>query len=101
MLTSEYEGFPNAMLEAMALGLPCVAFDCPSGPRELADGGAAAVIVPPGDVDALVTALQNLAANPEARRTLGARAAAFVRQKFAEHRIIDDWDRVFKRVMGR
>jgi glycosyltransferase involved in cell wall biosynthesis len=94
VLSSEYEGFPNAMLEAMAVGLPCIAFDCPSGPRELADGGAAAIMVPAGDVDKLARTLRDVAADCEARRTLGARAAAHVRREFAEARVMADWDRL-------
>jgi len=99
VLSSEYEGFPNAMLEAMALGLPCIAFDCPSGPRELVDGGAAAIIVPPGAVGKLVSTLRDLAADREARRTLGARAAAFVRQNFAEQMVMRDWDRLIEALL--
>ncbi len=91
-LSSEYEGFPNAMLEAMALGLPCVAFDCPSGPRELADSGHAALLVPGGDVAALAAALGELARDPERRCTLGARAATFVRTQFAQSSIMAQWD---------
>jgi glycosyltransferase involved in cell wall biosynthesis len=94
VLSSEYEGFPNAMLEAMAVGLPCIAFDCPSGPRELADGGAAAIMVPAGDADKLARTLRDVAADCEARRTLGARAAAHVRREFAEARVMADWDRL-------
>jgi glycosyltransferase involved in cell wall biosynthesis len=82
------------MLEAMAVGLPCIAFDCPSGPRELADGGAAAILVPAGDADKLARALRDVAADCEARRTLGARGAAHVRREFAEARIMADWDRL-------
>ena len=100
-LSSKYEGFPNAMLEAMAIGLPCVAFDCPSGPRELADGGDAAVIVRSGDVDMLAEALRDLAEDREGRRQLGVRAAAFVRREFSEASVMGDWDALIDEVIGR
>jgi glycosyltransferase involved in cell wall biosynthesis len=98
VLSSEYEGFPNAMLEAMALGLSCIAFDCPSGPRELADGGRAALLVPHGDVAALTAALGELACDPELRRTLGAHAATFVRSQFAQPSVMADWDALIEEV---
>jgi len=101
VLTSDYEGFPNAMLEAMALGLPCVAFDCPTGPRALADGGRAAILVPPGDVAALAKVLRELALDRKLRSTLGARAAQFVRERFAEAAVMADWDALVEEVMGR
>lgn len=101
VLSSTYEGFPNAMLEAMAVGLPCVAFDCPSGPRELADGGSAAIIVPAGDVSQLALALRRLAADREGRRALGERAAAHVRRAFGEQRVIKDWDRLIDELLPR
>jgi GalNAc-alpha-(1->4)-GalNAc-alpha-(1->3)-diNAcBac-PP-undecaprenol alpha-1,4-N-acetyl-D-galactosaminyltransferase len=91
-LTSKYEGFPNAMLEAMACGLACVAVDCPSGPRELAEGGAAALLIPRGDVDLLADALRRLAFDAEIRGALGARAAEFVRREFSEESILTQWD---------
>jgi glycosyltransferase involved in cell wall biosynthesis len=100
-LSSEYEGFPNAMLEAMALGLPCIAFDCPSGPRELADGGLAARLVPCGDVASLAAALGEFARDPELRSTLGARAAAFVRNQFAQPFVMAEWDALMEQVISQ
>lgn len=100
-LSSEYEGFPNAMLEAMALGLACVAFDCPSGPRELADGGRAAVLVPAGDVAMLASALRELGGDPGRRRALGAHAAAFVRRQFTEASVMANWDALIGELMER
>lgn len=92
VLSSEYEGFPNAMLEAMALGLPCIAFDCPSGPRALADNGRAAILVPPGDIGELAAAIQKLAGDRELRRALGVHAADLVRSSFAEATVMAKWD---------
>ena len=100
-LSSEYEGFPNAMLEAMALGLPCIAFDCPSGPRELADGGRAAMLVPCGDVPALAAGLRELARDRELRSTRGARAATFVRSQFAQSSVMAQWDALIEEVVGQ
>ena len=100
VLSSEYEGFPNAMLEAMALGLPCIAFDCPSGPHELAAGGKSAILVSPGDVASLSSALRELAQNRERRKALGACAAAFVRSQFAEAAVMGDWDALVEEVIS-
>jgi len=89
------------MLEAMALGLPCIAFDCPSGARELADGGRAARLVPCGNVAALAAALGELARDRELRSTLGARAATFVRSQFAQQSVVADWDALIEEVGAR
>lgn len=97
-LTSAYEGFPNAMLEAMALGLPCVAFDCPSGPSDLAANGSAAVLVQSGDVGALASELKKLASDPDRQARLGREAATSVRARFSEETITAKWDELFDAV---
>ena len=65
VMSSKYEGMPNALMEAMAIGLPCVSTDCPFGPRELIDDGVNGLLVPVGDHKALSDALAKVADDKE------------------------------------
>ena len=58
VLSSDFEGMPNALIEAMALGLPCIATDCPvNGPRSLIEDGVNGILINTGDEDLLVKAI--------------------------------------------
>lgn len=60
VLCSKYEGMPNALMEAMAVGLPCVATDCPNGPAELIVHGENGLLVPVGNVQKLAEAITEM-----------------------------------------
>lgn len=64
VLASLWEGSPNALTEALALGTPVVASDCPSGPREILAGGRYGPLVPVGDSDALAGAMKAVLDRP-------------------------------------
>jgi glycosyltransferase involved in cell wall biosynthesis len=71
--SSDYEGTPNAVLEAMALETPLVATDC-GGTRELVENGMDGLIVPIGSVPALVAVIESLLADRARARTMAAHA---------------------------
>jgi glycosyltransferase involved in cell wall biosynthesis len=74
---STHEGFGNAIIEAMARGVPIVATDAPHGPREILEEGRYGTLVPVGDISALAGAMKAMLESPAESRLLEQRATAF------------------------
>lgn len=74
--TSESEGFPNVLAEALSFGLPAVAFDCVAGPADLLIDGENGFLVPLGNYTLFAQRLQQLMSDEELRRRMGQKARA-------------------------
>jgi glycosyltransferase involved in cell wall biosynthesis len=77
VLSSRWEGSPNILTEAMALGTAVVATDCPSGPRELLDNGRLAPLVPMDDAEAMAAAIVDMLAHPTPPQQLAAAVSRY------------------------
>jgi glycosyltransferase involved in cell wall biosynthesis len=82
--SSRYEGFGNAIVEALACGTPVVATDCPYGPREILADGRYGMLVPVGDAEALANAITQAMATVPDRDALRARAASHTVSRAAD-----------------
>lgn len=98
-LPSLWEGLPNSLLEAMALGLPVVASSVDGVPEAVASG-ADGLLVPPDDPAALAAALRSLAGDPARRAALGAAARAAVSERFTLSRMIGEYERAYEDVLA-
>ncbi|HUV86700.1 MAG TPA: glycosyltransferase [bacterium] len=98
-LSSDAEGFSNALLEAMSSSLACVATDVGGNAEALADG--AGVVTPPGDAAALAAALTEILADERRRRELGEAARRRAVEKFALARMVAETEAWYAELLGR
>lgn len=98
VLSSRFEGFANVLGEAMAAGLPAVAFNCEYGVAVLAKPGIDCLVVPPEDAAALAAALDRLLADQALRSQLGV-AACHSAARFSPAAILKNWDCVVDNIL--
>ncbi len=99
-MSSDYEGMPNALMEAMAAGVPVVSTDCPiGGPRELVADGESGLLVPVGDAGALADAMLRLLADGNLRARMGERAKEDM-TAYRTDAVVDTWEAVLREACG-
>jgi GalNAc-alpha-(1->4)-GalNAc-alpha-(1->3)-diNAcBac-PP-undecaprenol alpha-1,4-N-acetyl-D-galactosaminyltransferase len=91
--SSTYEGFPNALIEAMHFGLACVSMDCPTGPAELIEDGQNGFLVPINDINKMSFKLSSLMIDPSKIEMFGKRSVISAR-KFEEKYVIEQWTKI-------
>lgn len=92
ILSSNTEGMPNSLMEAMALGLPCISTDCPcGGPKTLIQDGKNGLLTPVKDVAAMTEAIDKVLGNYEFANTLGENALK-IRTILSPERVNDQWE---------
>jgi glycosyltransferase involved in cell wall biosynthesis len=99
VMTSRQEGFPMALIEAMASGLPCVAYDCPCGPRAIIDADEDGFLVQDGNEDDFVEKLNRLIEEVNLRKSVGSKATESVAQ-YDSDTIMNKWNDLFLQLVA-
>jgi glycosyltransferase involved in cell wall biosynthesis len=97
VMSSRFEGFPLALIEAMACGLPVISTDCPTGPSEIIRNEIDGLLITPNNVEVLANAMDRLMANQSERNILGARAVGVV-ERFGVEQVMNMWDHLIDEV---
>jgi glycosyltransferase involved in cell wall biosynthesis len=90
---------PNAVLEAMAAGLPVVA-TAVGGTPDVVVQGATGLLVPPDDATALAAALDRLIYDPDLRRTMGAEGRRRVQARFSVQQMVERTQALYRELLG-
>lgn len=100
VMTSRYEGFSMVLVEAMACGVPAVAFACPSGPAEIISDQKNGFLIPVGDYDLFVKRIGLLMEDEELRKRMGKEAALII-TRFSEKQIMEKWHKLFASIKAK
>lgn len=97
LMTSDYEGIPNALIEAMSIGMPCISTDCsPGGAKLLTQNGQDGILVECGNIDDISNAIIRLFGSENLRKEYGERAKE-ITDRFSMKHIMDLWDKYISR----
>jgi GalNAc-alpha-(1->4)-GalNAc-alpha-(1->3)-diNAcBac-PP-undecaprenol alpha-1,4-N-acetyl-D-galactosaminyltransferase len=99
-LSSRFEGFPVTLCDAMACGVPVIAADCLSGPREIIHNGTDGMLVVPENVDALASGMDILMSDP-VKRQYFSHYAPKVLDRFGLEQVMNLWNNAIKDVTYR
>ena len=95
VLSSDYEGLPNTLLEAMTLGIPSISTDCrPGGAREIINDGENGLITPVGDREQLGEAMKELIINRDKAMAMASKAAVAM-ERYRSEIIYSEWEKFF------
>jgi glycosyltransferase involved in cell wall biosynthesis len=97
VMTSRFEGFGMVLIEAMTCGLPCIAFDCPYGPREIIEDGKTGYLIPYDDDAMFIEKLTYLMEHPEVREQMG-RAAKETVKRFSQEETMKKWKNFYSQL---
>ena len=100
VLSSEYEGRPLVLIEAMACGTPCVSFDCPSGPGEIIENGVTGLLVENGNINDLANKIEWMITHEAERKEMG-RQARRDAAKYKMSVIMKDWEELYVGVVSK
>lgn len=100
VMSSNYEGFPMVMIEAMACGLPVVSFDYKCGPKDIIQSGINGLLVPNGDIQALADAMMKVMEDEAYRKMLSLNARKVV-DTYSEQAVMAQWIRLFTSITAK
>ena len=100
VMSSNYEGFPMVMIEAMACGLPAVSFDFKCGPKDIIRHGENGLLVKNGDIQGLAEAMMKLMEDEELRRRMSVEARK-VTETYSEEVVMKQWLSLFEGLMNK
>lgn len=100
VMSSNYEGFPMVMIEAMACGLPVVAFDFKCGPKDIISDGKNGLIIRNGDIEALSEGMMRLMEDTENRKRMSLNARKIV-DTYSEKAVMDKWIGLFNNLTAK
>ena len=100
VMSSNYEGFPMVMIEAMASGLPVVSFDFKCGPKDIIDNNVNGILVHNGDIKGLADAMMRLMGDEELRRSMSVQARRVV-DTYSEETVMTRWVELFESLVEK